>query len=105
MQYPDGQYAGCVPDSFNLVDQTRNGPAINPSAIVSLRLRLNGKLDSLDCARAEGHRVVVPFPVSIRNGRARIRARAGGTYQAVVDGHRIIDIKSRGTDEIGLEGS
>lgn len=103
MQYPEGQYAGCEPDSFQLASQQRNGPAINPSALVSLRLRLEGQLDALDCARAGGHRVVVPFPVTIRNGRAVIQAREGVAYQAVVDGRRIVDLKSRGTDEFALE--
>ena len=50
MQYPDGQYAGCVPDSFDLPTQTRRPPAINPCAIVSLRLALEGELDSLAVA-------------------------------------------------------
>ena len=103
MQYPDGPYAGCVPDSLALVSQQRNGPAINPSALVSLRLRLEGELDSLDCARANGHRVVAPFPVSIHDGQAVIQARESLSYQAVVDGRRIVDISSRGRDQIELD--
>ena len=105
MQYPDGEYAGCLPDSFNLAGQYRNGPAINPSAIVSLRLRLDGQLDSLACARTNGHRVVAPFPVSLRNGRAAIQGREGVAYQAVVDGRRIVEIKSQGVDEFDMEGN
>jgi hypothetical protein len=103
MQYPDGQYAGCVPDSFNLAEQHRNGPAINPCAIVSLRLRLEGQLDSLGCAIANGHRVVAPFPVALSSNRAVIRGRAGVNYQAVVDGRRVVEINSRGTDEFPVE--
>lgn len=103
MQYPDGQYAGCLPDSFNLESQQRNGPAINPSALVSLRLRLEGRLDSLDCARAGGHRVIAPFPVTIRDGKAIVQGREGVAYQAVVDGRRVVEIKSRGKDEFDVE--
>jgi hypothetical protein len=103
MQYPDGPNAGCVPDSFNLAQQTRNGPAINPCALVSLRLRLEGEVDALGCASANGHRVVAPFPVSLKGDRAVIQGRAGVSYQAVVDGRRVVDIKSRGTDEISVE--
>jgi hypothetical protein len=102
MQYPDGPFAGCEPDSFNLALQQRNGPAINPCAIVSLRLALEGKLDSLAVAAAGGHRVMAPFPVEIRGEQARIQARAGLTYQVVVDGKRIVDVNSRGDDFIPL---
>ena len=102
MQYPSGQFAGCEPDSFNLARQQRNGPAINPCALVSLRLALEGKLDSLAVASAAGHRVVAPFPVTIRDGQARIEARAGVAYQVVVDGERIVQVNSRGNDSIPL---
>jgi hypothetical protein len=102
MQYPSGQFAGCEPDSFNLVRQERNGPAINPCAIVSLRLTLEGKLDSLAVAAAGGHRVVAPFPVAIRGDQARVEARAGIAYQVVVDGERIVQVASRGEDSIPL---
>ena len=103
MQYPDGQFAGCIPDSFNLAEQHRNGPAINPCAIVSLRLKLEGQLDALDCAIANGHRVLAPFPVILSGNRAVIQGRTGVDYQAVVDGRRVVDIKSRGTDEFTVE--
>jgi len=102
MQYPEGPFAGCVPDSYNLAEQTRNGPAINPAALVSLRLRLEGKLDGLACAIADGHHVVAPFPVTIANGRAIIQARAGTDYQVAVDGRRIVEIHSRGKDEVPI---
>ena len=103
MQYPDGPYAGCVPDSFNLAGQHRNGPAINPCAVVSLRLKLEGQLDSLACSNGNGHRVVAPFPVALSGNRAVIQGRAGVNYQAVVDGRRVVEIKSRGTDEFSVE--
>jgi hypothetical protein len=102
MQYPSGQFAGCEPDSFNLARQHRNGPAINPCAIVSLRLALEGKLDSLAVASAGGHRVVAPFPVAVRGDEARIEARAGVAYQVVVDGGRIVQVNSRGEDTVPL---
>jgi hypothetical protein len=103
MQYPDGPNGGCVPDSFNLGDQHRNGPAINPCAVVSLRLKLEGQLDSLGCAISNGHRVVAPFPVAFSGGSAVIQGRAGVNYQAVVDGRRVVEIKSHGRDELPVE--
>jgi hypothetical protein len=102
MQYPSGQFAGCEPDSFNLASQQRNGPAINPCAIVSLRMAIEGRLDSLAVAAGSGHRVVAPFPVTIRGDQAHVEARDGIAYQVVVDGERIVQVTSRGEDSIPL---
>ncbi|MCX6899941.1 MAG: hypothetical protein NT105_14725 [Verrucomicrobia bacterium] len=66
MQYPDGEFAGCVPDSFELATQTRRPWNINPCAVVSLRLALEGKLDALAVAAVDGHRVVAPFAAARR---------------------------------------
>ena len=102
MQFPSGEFAGCEPDSFNLAEQHRNGPAINPCALVSLRLALEGKVDSLAAATAGGHRVVAPFPVSIRDGVAHIEGREGVSYQVVIDGGRIVSVTSHGNDTVAL---
>jgi len=103
MQYPDGEFAGCVPDSFELATQTRRPWNINPCAVVSLRLALEGKLDALAVAAAEGHRVVAPFPVTIRSAKARIRAKEGVSYQVLVDGQRVVDVRSQGEDVVSLD--
>lgn len=103
MQYPNGEFAGCVPDSFTLSEQRRNPWNINPCAIVSLRLVLEGKLDSLAVAIGGGRRVVAPFPVAIRDGKAHITARAGVNYDVLVDGSRIVPVTSRGNDVVELE--
>jgi hypothetical protein len=102
MQYPDGEFAGCVPDSFNLAEQHRNPWNINPCAIVSLRLVLEGRLDTLAVAIADGHRIVAPFPVKISGGKAHITAPAGAKYEVLLDGSRIIPITSRGNDVVDL---
>jgi hypothetical protein len=102
MQYPDGPYAGCVPDSFDLATQARRPSRINPCSVVSLRLALDGQVDSLAVAAGDGHRIVAPFPVAIRDGKAYIRGRLGIAYQAVVDGERVVDVTSRGEDVVPL---
>jgi len=102
-QYPDGEKAGCFPDFILLTTQKRAGPTINPSPIVILRAVLNGEAPGLSVAVAAGRRVVAPFPVTIGDGRARIRARAGVKYQVIVDGERIVDVASVGHDVIELE--
>ncbi|MBI5686200.1 MAG: hypothetical protein HZC54_14095 [Verrucomicrobia bacterium] len=103
MQYPDGEFAGCVPDSFSLAEQRRNPWNINPCAIVSLRLVLEGKLDALSVAVADGRRVVAPFPVTIRGSKAHIRAKEGIAYQMLVDGQRVVDVRSQGEDIVSLD--
>jgi len=107
MQYPDGRLVGCLPDVFYLAAQRRAGPSINPCALVSLQLALAGKVDSLAVAADadKKHRIVAPFPVPIVKGRARITARKGVTYQVVIDGRRIVTIKSKGLDELDLDAS
>ena len=103
MQYPDGPSKGCLPDVFQLSSQKRLPADINPGALVSLRLLLAGKLDSLAVATEGQHRVVAPYPVTIRDGRARIAAEAGAKYQIVIDGRRIVDVPSQGSDTVPLD--
>jgi len=102
MQYPDGPKIGCLPDVFNLAGQHRAGPSINPCAMASLRIAVAGELDSLAVATDASHRVTAPFDVSIRDGKAVVRVKAGTAYQVLVDGRRIVDVRSKGTDVIDL---
>ncbi len=67
-QYPDGEYVGLLPDSFHVAAQRRQPADINPCGLTSLRMRLDGQLDSLSVGISGQHRVVAPFPVSIRQG-------------------------------------
>ena len=97
MQYPDGPNAGLLPDSLELTVQQRRPWNINPCALISLRMVLDGQLDSLAVAHEGDLRVVAPFPVTIRNGQAHIAAPSGVKYQAILNG-RIVDIESKGDD-------
>jgi hypothetical protein len=101
-QAPDGPVIGCLADSFDLAAQRRNGPFINPAGLVSLEMALDGKVDSLAVAVEGGRRVLAPFPVTIKGGKAIIQGRAGTTYQVLIDGQRIVDVKSAGTDIVPL---
>ncbi len=108
MQHPAGKYVGCLPDAWDIPSQSRRPWTINPCALVSLRLLLDGEVDSLAVAVGEDktdrkHRVAAPFPVTIRDGKAHVRAKRGVAYQVLVDGQRIIDVESRGTDVVPLE--
>jgi hypothetical protein len=104
MQHPEGhKHVGCLPDSLALESQSRNGPDINPCALVSLRLVLDGKVDSLAVASDGKHRVVAPFPVEIRGGSAHIQAPKGISYQVLIDGKRFVNVSSKGEDVVPLE--
>jgi hypothetical protein len=103
MQYPDGPYAGLLPDSFALASQERRPTRINPCAVASLRMALDGDVDFLAVAADKRHRVAAPFPVVLGDGKATIRGRSGVTYQVIVDGRRIVEVNSRGEDVISLE--
>jgi hypothetical protein len=100
MQYPDGPSVGTLPDVFVLQSQSRQPADINPGALVSLRLALAGRLDGLAIATGGQHRVLAPFPVEIRDGKAFVQAVAGTGYQVLVDGNRIVDVTSVGTDVV-----
>lgn len=102
MQYPDGPYAGLLPDSFALDEQERRPWIINPSALVSLQLALEGEVDFLAVAHDDRHRIAAPFPVTLRDGQAIIRGKPGLAYQVILDG-RVVDVKSQGDDVIPLK--
>jgi hypothetical protein len=104
MQFPDGEYVGLLPDAFELKAQERRPWRINPSALVCLRYALDGQLDGLAVAADGKRRVVAPFPVTLRDGKANIQAKAGVNYQVLIDGRRVVDVVSRGTDEVPLDG-
>ncbi len=101
-QYPDGEWIGLLPDSFVLATQQRNPARINPCALVSLRLVLDGQLDSLSVATDGKHRVIAPLPVTLRDGKALIQGRKGLRYQVLVDGE-IVDVQSQGDDAVPLK--
>jgi len=102
-QYPDGRYAGLLPDSIDLNSGRRYPWNINPCNLVSLEMALDGRVDHLSVAADEKHRVAAPFPVTIRDGAAHVEPRAGVKYQVVVDGQRVIDVESKGQDVVPLE--
>jgi hypothetical protein len=101
-QYPDGPYVGLLPDSFNLPGQRRQPADINPCALVSLQTVLDGEVDFLSVAVEGPRRVASPFPVSLAEGVARIEAPPGQTFQILVDGQTILDVRSQGLTEIRL---
>ena len=101
-QYPDGPHVGLLPDSFNLAHQRRQPADINPCGLMSLRMVLDGQLDFLSVAIEGRRRIAAPFPVTIRDGKAHIQGKAGVAYQVIIDGGKIVDVKSQGEDVVPL---
>ena len=61
-------------------------------------------LDPLDApAGGANHRLASPYPVKLEGGKAVILARKGAAHQVLVDGNRVVDVKSAGTDTVALE--
>jgi hypothetical protein len=102
MQYRTGSNAGLLPDVWLLRAQAGRPADINPCALVSLRMTLDGEVAFLDVATEGKRRVAAPFPVDLRDGKAHVRGRAGMQYQILVDGRHIVDVKSQGDDTVGL---
>ena len=83
---------------------SRNSSVCRPTlipALVSLRLVLDGQLDSLAVATDGKHRILAPFPVTLKDGKAEIQGKPGLRYQVLLDGERVIDVESQGLDQRG----
>jgi len=102
MQYPDGPSIGTLPDVFQLPEQLRRPADINPGPLVTMRRQLNDLPAGIHVASGGEHRVVSPYPVTIRDGKAIVAAAKGTKYQAVIDGSKVVTIQSRGEDAIDL---
>ncbi len=101
-QYPDGEWIGLLPDSFALKSQTRIPARINPCALVSLRLALDGQVDSLAVAVEGGHRVAAPFPVTLRDGQAHLQSPKGLGYEILVNG-RVVQVPAEANGVVSLD--
>ena len=102
MQYTSGKTIGTLPDSFTLKTQTRNIYDIGPLMLIQFQRRFAGKPCGIYAARYKGNTIAAPFPVKIKNGKAIINAQKGLDYQVIIN-QKVVDIKSKGRDEIELK--
>ncbi|MBQ9800606.1 MAG: hypothetical protein IJO40_11825 [Thermoguttaceae bacterium] len=100
--YPDGPFVGLLPDSFNLAAQLRVPYNINPCVVHMLRRLLDGRPTNVSVVDVAGRRVVSPFPARAEGSTLKIDAPAGTTYQIVVDGKEIREMKSQGADVVSF---
>lgn len=103
MQYTDGPFIGGYPDSFDLDRQFKIIPAINPSDVIILRLKLDDKMLSLYSARNGNNVATTVFPISKEGDNFIITAKKGVNYQVLLNGNKIIDIESKGIDTIEIK--
>lgn len=101
-QYPEGKWIGLLPDSFVLKTQTRNPARINPCALVSLRMALDGQVDSLAVAADGRHRVAAPFAVTLRDGKAQIQSPKGLSYEILVNG-QVVPVPAEAKGVVSLD--
>ena len=104
MQYTKGETIGLLPDSWLLETQTPQGPDINPCVLAHLRRRINGHPGALDVQVSgdKKYRVVSPFAVRLEENVAIIEGKDGTKYQILVNGHRVVEVESKGTDRVDL---
>jgi hypothetical protein len=101
--YPDGPFVGLLPDSFNLAAQLRVPYNINPCVVHMLRRMLDGRPTNVSIVDVAGRRVVSPYPARAEGSTLKIDAVAGTTYQIVIDGKEIREIKSQGADVVSFD--
>jgi hypothetical protein len=105
MQHVEGPLKGLLPDAYEMRHGERRPWTINPSALVFVRERVEGREPGLRVAvSADGRwRVVSPYGVRIEGAQAVIEGAAGQRYQVVINGRRIVEVVSKGRDVVGLE--
>jgi hypothetical protein len=59
---PEGRSTGCLPDSFILASQHRQGPMINPGGVLALLADLDGRPPLLDFARFKETGILLHVP-------------------------------------------
>ncbi|MGL6194026.1 MAG: hypothetical protein ACRC2T_04305 [Thermoguttaceae bacterium] len=98
-QYPDGTFAGCLPDAFALDSQMRYSLKLNPCGLVSLRRAIEGEVDSLAVITDAGSVVASPFLVVPNKKGAIVRGvPAGQTFEILIDGQRIESVEGSGNN-------
>lgn len=89
--YPDGEFAGLLPDSIDFRLGMRYPWNINPAVPIALRLRLLGEQDALAIRWNETHRATAPFPIELTGDQIRVFAPGNLAFQIFADG-RALDV-------------
>lgn len=97
VQYPDGPEAGCVPETYDILGAQPLGWRVNPCALVSLRLMLDGQIDSLSVTVDGRERYVSPYPLHMGpKGIEAVGAERGRKFQILRNGGRVVTVDGSG---------
>ncbi len=98
--YPDGKYAGLLPDYFDVPSQCRNALNINPCDLNMLRRLIDGRHTNVAVVDVGDKRVVSPYPTKRVGNDLVIEGRAGTQYQLLINGSDVVSIRSQGVDVV-----
>jgi hypothetical protein len=97
MQFTNGNNIGCVPDKFEIESQYGSDLGINPSAVATLRLTIEGKPSTLFVLTDHGNRYASPFPLkSTKRGIEATNVPPNQPFQILTNGNKIINARGNG---------
>ncbi len=97
MQFTDGRAAGCLPEVYDVASRERRSWLVNPCALTSLRLALEGRPDSLCLFLDERDRYVSPYPLRrTPKGIEAYDVPEGRPFQVLRSGNRILSLTGPG---------
>lgn len=97
MQELNGPNAGCFPESYSISMQQNQSYRLNPAALASLRLAIEGEPEGLFIVHDASDRVASPFRARLSPEGAMIDpAPSGLRYQILRNGHETIQVQGSG---------
>ncbi|GHT22838.1 hypothetical protein FACS189419_05960 [Planctomycetales bacterium] len=101
IQFTDGNEIGCIPQQYDVIEQKPLGWKINPCALVSLRLVLEGKPESLFLFKDGKDRYVSPYPLrKTKDGVKAVNVPNNRKFQLLLNGSRIGRSDDSGTVQV-----
>lgn len=87
-QYTEGISIGLLPDSFNLIPQTRNIYDIHPCTLHMLHRKIRNEITDVNVFidPKSKSRIVSPYPVIFKNGSTILQGKSGTSCQIWVNG-------------------
>ncbi|MDR3109377.1 MAG: hypothetical protein LBU65_06785 [Planctomycetaceae bacterium] len=107
MQYTTGEFAGCLPETYEIETQAKGGLKLAPYTIMTLRRAIEKKDFALHVASEGGDRVVSPYPITLNQDGAMITGvPKGEQVQVIWNGQAVINVEGNqsGKNQIPLPG-
>jgi hypothetical protein len=101
LQWTSGDEAGCIPSLYDVARQKPAGFRVNPCALISLRLALEGKPESLYLFIDGKDRYASPYPLrKTKSGIEAFNVPPNRKFQVLLNGRRIGKGNDTGTIEV-----